>query len=104
MLAIDVNEDGRNDIIVGNGHGYRLYWLEQKLDRRGKRSFKLHVIERDYGPFHTMTLADVNAAGKLDLLTGKRLCGHDGRDPSEWGPLFMFWYDFKGGQFERHVI
>ncbi|MBM3890726.1 MAG: hypothetical protein FJ388_16575, partial [Verrucomicrobia bacterium] len=104
MLVIDVNGDKLNDIIVGNGHGYGLYWLRQELGRDGKRSFELHVIEQHYGSFHTMTLADINGDGKPDLLTGKRLFGHDGRDESEWDPLFLFWYDIQGGRFERHVI
>ena len=51
-----------------------------------------------------MTLADVNGDGKPDLVTGKRLLGHDGRDEGEWDPLFLFWYDIQGGKFERHVI
>jgi hypothetical protein len=51
-----------------------------------------------------MVLADVNGDGKPDLLTGKRLLGHDGRDEGEWDPLFLFWYDIQGGRFERHVI
>ncbi|MBM3335098.1 VCBS repeat-containing protein, partial [Candidatus Sumerlaeota bacterium] len=104
MLVTDVNGDKLNDIIVGNSHGYGLYWLQQKVDAQGKRSFELHTIEQDYGSFHTMTLADINGDGKVDLLTGKRLFGHDGNDESEWDPLFMFWYDIKGGRFERHVI
>ncbi|MDZ7618526.1 MAG: FG-GAP-like repeat-containing protein [Patescibacteria group bacterium] len=104
ILVTDVNGDGLNDLIVGNGHGYGLYWYEQRVDGDGRRTFTEHAIEEHYGQFHTMTLADVNGDGKPDLVTGKRLMGHDGRDGGEWDPLFLFWYDIQGGRFERNPI
>ena len=104
MVVMDVNGDKLNDIIVGNGHGYGLYWLEQRVDQQGKRTFIQNPIEEHYGNFHTVTLADVNGDGKEDLVTGKRLLGHDGRDGGEWDPLFLFWYDIQGGKFDRHPI
>jgi hypothetical protein len=104
MLAIDVNGDRRTDIIAGNGHGYGLEWLEQQVDAQGRRRFVRHPIEEHYGNYHTLALADVNGDGRPDLVTGKRLLGHDGRDEGEWDPLFLFWYDIRGGKFERHVI
>jgi type 1 glutamine amidotransferase len=104
MLVTDVNGDGVADIIVGNAHGYGLDWLEQRIDRQGRRTFVRHAIEEHYGNFHTMTLADVNGDGKPDLVTGSRLFGHNGSDEGEWDPLFLFWYDIQGGKCERHVI
>ena len=104
MLVTDVNGDGLADIIVGNAHGYGLDWLEQQVDRDGRRTFVRHPIEEHYGNFHTMTLADVNGDGKPDLVTGSRLFGHNGCDEGEWDPLFLFWYDIQRGKFERHVI
>lgn len=104
MLVTDVNGDGVNDIIVGAAHSYGLAWLEQKIDDKGKRSFTQHLIETDYGQFHTMEMGDLNGDGKADLVTGKRLYAHHGRDTSAYDPLFMFWYDINGGSFDRHIL
>ncbi len=104
MLIYDVNEDGLNDIIVGTAHTYGLAWLEQSLDAEGKRSFTQHWIETDFGQFHTMVMGDLNGDGKPDVVTGKRLFAHHGRDVSWHEPLFFFWYDVQGGKFERHIL
>lgn len=103
MLVYDVNGDGLCDILVGSSHNYGLAWLEQTI-AGGKRSFKTHWAERDFGQFHTMALGDLNGDGKPDLVTGKRLFAHHGRDVSCYDPLFAFWYDIQGGRFERHVL
>ncbi len=104
MLVYDVNEDGRNDIIVGSSHTYGLAWLEQKVDADGKRTFEQHWAETDYGQFHTMAMGDLNGDGKPDLVSGKRLFAHHGRDTSCYEPLFAFWYDIDGGKFTRHIL
>ena len=66
--------------------------------------FETHWIETDFGQFHTMALGDLNGDGKPDLVTGKRLFAHHGRDTSCYDPLFAFWYDMQGGKFARHVL
>ena len=99
-----MNGDGRNDIIVGAAHDYGLAWLQQKVDAAGKRTFETHWIETDFGQFHTMALGDLNGDGKPDLVTGKRLFAHHGRDIGAFDPLFAFWYDIQGGKFERHIL
>jgi len=104
IVIHDVNEDGRNDIIIGAAHTYGLAWLEQSVDAEGKRSFTQHWVETDFGQFHTMALGDLNGDGKPDLVTGKRLFAHHGRDVSWQEPIFAFWYDIQGGKFERHLL
>jgi len=104
ILIHDVDEDGLNDIIIGASHSYGLVWLEQVVDVSGKRTFTTHWIEKDFGQCHTMELGDLNGDGKPDLVTGKRLFAHHGNDISAFDPLFAFWYDIKGGKFERHVL
>jgi len=104
MLVHDVNDDGLADIIVGAAHHYGLAWIEQSVDSDGKRSFKQHWAEKDFGQYHTMAMGDLNGDGKADLATGKRLFAHHGRDTSCYEPLFAFWYDIQGGKFERHIL
>jgi len=104
ILVYDFNGDGMNDILIGAAHNYGLVWLEQKKDSSGKRSFVEHWIERDFGGFHTMALGDLDGDGKPELVTGKRLFPHHGRDIGEFDPLFAFWYKIDGGKFERHIL
>jgi len=112
MLVIDVNGDGLNDIIFGHGHDYGLGWLEQipPAEEPQALAFSKHDrdtdggIEANKGQFHTLVLADINQDGELDLVTGKRLRGHAGSDPSAFDPLGVFWYEIQAGRFKPHVL
>jgi hypothetical protein len=104
MLVYDVNEDGLNDIIVGAAHTYGLAWMEQSVDDHGKRTFTQHWVETEFGQFHTLVMDDLNGDGSPDLVSGKRLFAHHGRDISCYEPLFAFWYEIKNGEFTRHIL
>ncbi len=103
ILIADVNGDGLNDIIMGSDHGYGLAWYEQRMEN-GKRSFVPHWIETDYPTFHTMALADLDGDGKPELITGKQLLAHNGGDVGALEPVFVFYYKFEKGRFERHIL
>ena len=103
ILITDVNGDGLNDIIMGSAHRYGLVWFEQKMVA-GKRTFTQHWIERDYPTIHTMMLADLDGDGKPELITGKQLFAHNGGDVGALDPVFLFYYKFSHGHFERHVL
>ncbi len=105
ILVYDVNGDGLNDLIYGLGHNYGVFWLEQVL-KDGKRSWRRHLIDDTWSQSHTLALADINADGKLDIVTGKRLYGHAGADPGSQEPQGVYWYEIgpKGNSFKRHTL
>jgi hypothetical protein len=103
ILIADANGDGLNDIIMGSAHRYGLVWFEQKMID-GKRTFTERWIEKDYPTIHTMMLADLDGDGKPELITGKQLFAHNGGDVGALDPVFIFYYRFSHGHFERHVL
>ncbi|MCK5861890.1 MAG: VCBS repeat-containing protein [Candidatus Hydrogenedentes bacterium] len=104
ILVHDVNEDGLPDIIVGQGHDYGLYWMEQGKDGEGNRNWTRHDIDMDRSQFHDIQLADIDKDGKLDVVTGKRYHAHNGHDPGAEDPLYLSYYKMNKGAFKRFNI
>jgi hypothetical protein len=91
MHVLDVNADGRNDVITAAGHDFGVFWFEQGPDEKWTR----RMIDNAWSQGHASTLVDINGDGKLDFVTGKRFMAHNGSDPGEHEPLGVYWYEFR---------
>jgi hypothetical protein len=89
MHVVDVNGDGRNDVIAPAGHNYGVFWFEQGEGGRWTR----RTIDSAWSQAHASTLVDLNGDGRKDLVTGKRFMAHNGSDPGEKEPLGVYWYE-----------
>jgi hypothetical protein len=106
MIVTDLSGDGRNDVIWGNGHGYGLYWMEQLEPKAGKTQWRQHEIDKSWSQAHALAWVDLDGDGKEDLITGKRVRGHSGKDPGADDPAALYYYVWNASEqrFRRHLI
>ena len=104
ILVVDVNQDGKNDLIIGAAHSYGLFWFEQIVDENGLRGWKKHVISDDASQFHTMRWEDINNDNKPELITGKRFRAHNNIDPGAHDNVGLYYFQWNGKKFIKNVI
>ncbi|MBX2851896.1 MAG: VCBS repeat-containing protein [Phycisphaeraceae bacterium] len=107
MIVRDVNSDGKNDIIFGNPHNFGVFvWISEGFDGTGKFKHKEVKLDESWSQAHAIHMADLDGDGKDELITGKRVFGHNGRDPGAKDPPILVYYtwDKKFDSFKRHVI
>lgn len=104
ILVEDVNGDGKNDLIVGQAHGFGLDWYEQRLDKTKKRVWIKHCIDSLSSQYHTMEWADIDNNGKMELITGKRYRAHNGGDPGSNDLVGLYYFKWDGHSFIKHII
>jgi hypothetical protein len=90
MHVIDLNGDGRNDVLTTMAHSFGVLWFEQLADG----AWHQHVVDNTWSRGHASTLADLNGDGRLDFVTGTRFMG---RNQAETEPLAIFWYEYQPG-------
>ena len=89
VYALDLNHDGKLDLIYGQGHGYGLYWLEQ-AGTPTHRKWIRHTIDESFSQSHALALVDIDGDGIPELITGKRYRGHSGNDPGSYDPVVVY--------------
>jgi hypothetical protein len=99
MYALDVNADGRNDVVSASAHKLGIWWYEQLVDTPGKTNWKRHLISEVVSQTHASVLTDINGDGKPDFVTGKRfLAHHDNVDPGTYDPSLLIWFESTPGK------
>ncbi|GAB6166324.1 FG-GAP-like repeat-containing protein [Thermostilla marina] len=107
MLVRDLNADGRNDLIWSKAHDYGLYWWEATgQNEDGKLAFVEHLIDDTFSQAHCLVFADLDGDGVEELLTGKRVRAHNGKDPGSADPPLLCAYSWNAAEqtFTRHPI
>ena len=106
VQLVDLTGNGRNDIIWGRGHGYGLYWLEQNEPKGDTTTWTRHIIDESWSQVHAMLWTDLDGNGQEELIVGKRIFAHNGRDPGAHDTAFLYRYvwDASRKSFHRHLI
>jgi hypothetical protein len=109
IIGYDVLNNGKTDIIYGQGHSYGIYWLEQVVAQKGDgatRTWVKHTVDESFSQVHALKMVDIDGDGQMELLAGKRYRGHNGNDPGSYDPLVVYYYkiDRKTGEFTRYPI
>ena len=119
MYTLDANGDGRADVVTSiKAHGYGLSWFEQRADGSFTERVILGRTAADnadgagFSQIHALRLADMNADGLPDIVTGKRRWAHGPMgDEDPMAPPVLCWFELVrdpatagGARFVKHQI
>lgn len=96
MLVVDLDEDGRNDIIWADGHNYGIWWeRQQEPQSDGSTTWRTYEIDRKHSQAHALAWDDIDNDGQPELITGKRYYAHSGGDPGAEDACTVQYYDWN---------
>lgn len=100
ILVVDLNNDKRNDLIVGGAHGYGLNWFEQTA----AGGWTKHEIDPRHSQFHEMAWVDLDGDSQPELVTGKRYHAHTEGDPGSEDAYGLYYFRWNGREFTKNTV
>ena len=106
MLVVDLNQDGLNDVIWGKGHDYGLFWYEQLPPINDSTVWQPHLIDSSWSQAHAQVWLDLDSDGQSELISGKRIFAHSGKDPGAADNASIYSYHWTNASqtFNRKLI
>jgi FG-GAP-like repeat len=90
MQVLDVNHDGKNDVVSASAHGLGV-WYHEQIE---SINFKTGTMSNTTSQTHSSIMADLDGDGKKEYITGKRFLAHNGKDAGDADAPILMYFKF----------